>query len=332
MGYDSNVIQAAKQQLDKRKNEREAEFHARQNEIYKNIPRIAEIDRELRITISSVAVAALRKGTDPSQAIASLKKKNLSLQSEREHLLVEHGYSPHALNYQPYCTLCDDNGWRGAEMCQCLKDLCAKEQIRQLSSLLDLQGQSFENFRLDLYSDQPFDGYGSFSPRQNMEYVYDICLHYANEFPDSPYFKNLFLTGSTGLGKTFLSASIARVVSEHGYSVVYDTALNVFAQFESSKFDKDSVAYENTQRYLHCDLLILDDLGSEMRTSFTQSVLYEIVNTRLINNICTVISSNMSLSQIQQNYSPQIFSRIAGKYRSLSFYGEDIRLINKNSV
>ncbi|MCD8143954.1 MAG: ATP-binding protein [Oscillospiraceae bacterium] len=330
MGYDSNVIQAASRQLEERRSRRETEFAARQAEIYAKIPRTAAIDRQLRATISAAAAAALRKGTDPAAAIAALKEENLSLQREREQLLRQAGYAPDALVDQPVCPLCRDTGWRGAEMCACLRELCAREQIHQLSSLLDLRGQSFDSFRLDVYSDEPEPNRG-ISPRQNMQMVYALCKGYAQEFPNF-YFKNLFLTGDPGLGKTFLSASIAGVVAERGYSVVYDTVGNVFAQFEARKFEKDPEAQESTLRYLHCDLLILDDLGSEMKTSFTQSALYEILNFRLVGDRCTVISSNLTLERLKKEYTPQIYSRIAGEYRSIAFFGADVRQYGKNNV
>ena len=219
-------------------------------------------------------------------------------------------------------------------MCRCLQKLCAQEQIRELSKLLDLGEQSFDTFRMDYYSQTPWPGRGA-SPRENMELVYEVCLNYAQKFGRF-YFKNLFLSGAPGLGKTFLSACIARTVSENGFSVVYDTAGNVFAQFEARKFQRDSddgrEAKDETRRYLNCDLLILDDLGSELTTQFTQSALYELVNTRLVAGRNTVISSNLTLEEAARRYSPQIASRLEGEYHVLHFFGDDIRLLKKNRL
>lgn len=168
-----------------------------------------------------------------------------------------------------------------------------------------------------------------------MELVYDVCLNYATKFGRFRL-KNLFLTGAPGLGKTFLSACIARTVSENGFSVVYDTAGNVFAQFEARKFLRDSPdglgARDETRRYLNCDLLILDDLGSELTTQFTQSALYELVNTRLVGDKHTVISSNLSMEEAARRYAPQIVSRLDGEYHVLHFFGDDIRLLRKNRL
>ena len=155
-----------------------------------------------------------------------------------------------------------------------------------------------------------------------MEMVRDICYNYASRFGRTGI-RNLFLSGSPGLGKTFLSACIAQVVSEAGFSVVYDTAIQIFSHFEAEKFGRREAG--SVQRYLSCDLLILDDLGSELTTPFLQSALYQIVNTRLISNKHTVISSNLSQREIALRYSAQVASRIAGEYRLLEFWGQDIR-------
>lgn len=330
MAYPSNIIRRASKVLEARRTEREQAFAARQLEIYQKLPRAAAIDRELSATVAAAVAAAFRKGTNPADAISALRDKNLALQQERAELLAANGYPADALTDQPACPLCKDTGWQGASMCRCLQELCAREQINQLSSLLDLQGQSFDAFRLDYYPETPDPTRQGLSPRQNMDMVRTICRDYASKFPHY-LFQNLFLSGNPGLGKTFLSASIAREVAGKGYSVVYDTAGNIFAQFEAQKFNRDPEAQENTQRYLRCDLLILDDLGTEMKTAFTQSVLYDIINTRLVGEKGTVISSNLGLDQIQERYSPQIYSRIAGSYCSLPFFGRDIRQL-KNQI
>ena len=278
--------------------------------------------------------AALRRGESTAQAIQAIRAQNQDIQKERAVLLGAIGLPEDALDDKPACPLCGDTGWRGAQMCQCLKKLCTQEQIRELSKLLDLGEQSFDSFRLDYYSQTPWPGRGA-SPRENMELVYEVCLNYAQKFGRF-YFKNLFLSGAPGLGKTFLSACIARTVSEEGFSVVYDTAGNIFAQFELKKFQRDAQdaqeAKDETRRYLNCDLLILDDLGSELTTQFTQSALYELVNTRLVAGRCTVISSNLSMDEAARRYSPQIASRLAGEYHVLHFFGDDIRLLKKQRM
>ena len=331
MAYEQNVLRRAAERLEDQRRRREEAQNARRREIYAAIPRVAEIDRQLRRTIVDIIAASLRQGNDPVPAIGAVRDKNLDLQAERADLLVAHGYPADALDDKPACPRCNDTGWRGAVMCDCLKNLCAQEQIKELSKLLDLGEQSFDTFSLDVYSPSPWRGSG-ISPRENMEMVYEICLNYAQKFGRF-YFNNLFLSGAPGLGKTFLSACIARTVSENGFSVVYDTAVNIFSRFEDRKFSRDAEdtreARDETRRYLSCDLLILDDLGSEMTTPFVQSALYTLINSRLTADRRTVISSNLSMEDVRRRYTPQIASRLEGEYRVLPFFGEDIRLLRK---
>ena len=331
MAYEQNVLRRANERLEDQRRRREDQQNVRRREIYAAIPRVAEIDRQLRRTIVDIIAASLRQGNDPVPAIGVIRDKNLDLQAERAELLVAHGYPADALDDKPACPKCNDTGWRGAVMCDCLKSLCAQEQIKELSKLLDLGEQSFDTFSLDVYSPSPWRGSG-ISPRENMEMVYEICLNYAQKFGRF-YFNNLFLSGAPGLGKTFLSACIARTVSENGFSVVYDTAVNIFSRFEDKKFSRDAEdtreARDETRRYLSCDLLILDDLGSEMTTPFVQSALYTLINSRLTADRRTVISSNLSMEDVRRRYAPQIASRLEGEYRVLPFFGEDIRLLRK---
>lgn len=328
MSYDPNVLRLATARLEQQRQQRTAQTEQRRQLAYTRQPRLAQIDRELRATVAAAATAALRQGVDPAPALAALKEKNLDLQDERNVLLGAMGLVPSDLDDTPACPLCSDTGWQGATMCSCLHELCKQEQIRALSSMLDLGGQSFENFRMDYYGTIPHPSTGV-SPRENMENViYPVCLNYARLFGQRAT-RNLFLYGAPGLGKTYLSACIARVVSEQGHSVVYDTAGNIFSRFEAQKFNRDPEAQDETRRYLNCDLLIMDDLGCELTTQFTQSALYELINTRLISGKHTIISSNLTMDDVARRYSPQIASRLEGEYTALHFYGEDIRLQKK---
>ncbi len=333
MAYSESILSRAEARLKQAQQEHQQVQQRRRKEIYRALPRTEEIDQRLRQTAPRILVASLRQGLDQKQALAALRQENMALQEEEETLLKQAGYPPDALTETPYCPLCGDRGWKGTVMCSCLKNLCQQEQIAQLSSMLDLGDQSFDTFRLDYYDRQIWPQFRR-SPREAMEIVLSTCRSYAELF-GTYHHKNLFLFGSPGLGKTFLSACIARVVSEAGYSVVYDTAANVFARFETKKFARQTEdlrqAEADTRRYLTCDLLILDDLGSEFTSPFVQSALYEVVNTRLIEDKHTVISSNLSLEQVRQRYSPQVASRLAGAYMPLTFLGNDIRQMKKKN-
>ena len=313
MAYDPNILRRAAARLEEQKRQREDRREELRRKAYAREPRLAQLDRQLQRTMAELASASLRQGGDMRQTLQAVRDKNLEIQQERAVLLGALGLPEDALDDKPACPKRGDTGWRGAQMCECLKEL------------------SFDAFRLDYYSDQLWPGRAS-SPRTNMDLVYEVCLNYAQKFGRF-HFKNLFLTGAPGLGKTFLSACIARSVSEQGFSVVYDTAGNIFAQFENRKFQRDAegvqTARDETRRYLNCDLLILDDLGSELTTQFTQSALYELINTRLVSDRRTVISSNLTPEDVVRRYTPQISSRLLGEFYILHFFGDDIRLLKR---
>ena len=333
MGYDANVLRRATQRLEQGRRERRERVEGLRRDAYARQPKLERLDRQPQQTMAQLVAAAPRQGEDPARAVREVRERNLAIQQERAVLLGALGLPEDALDDKPACPLCGDTGWQGAKMCRCLRELCAREQIAELSKLLDLGEQSFDTFRMDYYSQSPWPG--GTSPRENMELVYEVCLNYAQKFGRFPI-RNLFLTGAPGLGKTFLSACIARTVSEKGHSVVYDTAGNIFAQFEARKFQRDSAdgqeARDETRRYLNCDLLILDDLGSELVTQFTQSALYELVNSRLVGEKHTVISTNLTLEEAARRYPPQIASRLEGEYHALHFFGDDIRLLKKRQM
>ena len=323
MAYEACVVRAAAAELERQRREQEQRQEAQKALLLGRYPRLREIERELKQTVARAAAAAFRRGEDPGPRIRVLKESNLALQQERRTILLSAGYPEDALEEKPLCPRCGGRGWVGAEMCTCLKALCAREQVKLLSHMLPLGGASFETFSLEKYSDQPWPGMEE-TPRQNMEFVRDMAGEFARKFPRF-HEKNLLFTGGTGLGKTFLSACIARTVAESGFSVVYDTAVHVFATLEEEKFQRDEAAAQAARRYVQCDLMILDDLGSEMTTTFVQTALYTLINDRLTAGKHTVISTNLTSDEIQRRYSPQIASRLLGAYQPLLFYGKDIR-------
>ena len=334
MAYDPAVLRRASQRLEQTRKEREEGRKELRRRLFSQCPELGDIDRQLKGTILDIITSSLRTGRDPGPALQVIRDKNMDLQLRQTQLLQELGYPPDALEDAPQCKACGDSGWVGARMCSCLQALCAQEQVKELSKLLDLGDQSFDSFSLEWYSPLPWPG-EVLSPKENMEFIYDFCLNYAQKFGKF-LFPNLFLTGDPGLGKTFLSACIARTVAENGFSVVYDTAVNLFARFEEQKFSRDvqegREARDETRRYLNCDLLILDDLGSELTTPLVQTSLYTLVNTRLTQGRATVISTNLSMDGMRARYSGQISSRLEGEYRALRFYGEDIRLQRKSRL
>ncbi len=331
MSYEPTVMRRALARLERRREGRERRRFDLERELYAREPRLRQLDAALRGTMADLA--RLATGGWPvapdGPEIAAIRARSEALQGERTALLAGLGYGPDALDERPACPRCGDTGWGPKGMCACLRELCAQEQLRALTALLSLTDeQDFDRLRLDVYSDQPWQGQAR-SPRENMRRVVQVCGGFARQFPDYPL-KNLLLSGGTGLGKTFLSGCIAREVSRRGYSVVYDTAISLFAAFETRRFTRDAgeerQARDDTRRYLGCDLLILDDLGSELTTPLAQTTLYEVVNTRLQAGRHTVISTNLSMDHIAARYTPQLTSRIGGLYQELTFYGNDLRL------
>ena len=321
MGYSEQVLRRARERLEQAKQERERENEAHRREAYARYPRLQEIDRELQMTMAQLMAATLRRGEDPTEAIGQIREKNLALQREREWILEAGDFEEGYLDDAPICAKCGGTGYEGNQMCSCLRELCRQEQKKELTSLLGSGRESFESFRLDVYSDL-YDEKLGVSPRKLMQSNFNICRRYAQNF--TPQAGNLLFSGATGLGKTFLSACIARQVADRGYSVVYETAIRLFSAFESEKFGGEEQR-GLSRKYLACDLLIIDDLGTEMTTQFTISALYNVVNTRMMENRATIISTNLAPETLEGRYSPQIASRVLGTYRLLKFAGSDIR-------
>ena len=323
MGYEKEVLQRARVRYAAAVDEHKRLVNERQQRVYREIPELREIDMKLRGTMAQVMALAFRDGKDPKQEVERIRRENLSLQDRRKQLLTATGYGESYLEEGPLCKKCSDTGYIGETMCQCFHRVCQEEQRKELTSLLNSQESSFDEFNLSYYSSAMDPSLG-ISPREQMEIVYETCVDYARKF--SLHSKSMYLNGGTGLGKTFLSACIARAVVAKGYSVVYETAITLFSCLEKQKFG--SATEEDLRmvgRIQEADLLILDDLGTEMSTAFVPTALYSIVNGRILSGKPTIISSNLAVGEISRRYSPQIASRLMGEYLNLPFLGNDIR-------
>ena len=331
MSIDGKLLRQSLDRLDAEKKARSAKAASARARAYAKYPRIKEIDLALRASMLDV-IGSVAGGGDVDAKIDTAKKKNLGLQAERYELLKAAGLRPEDVDDEPACKKCGDMGFIGTKMCSCLTDIYRDEQKKELSACLKLGKETFNTFCLEYYDDAPDPATGV-SPRRIMTGVFEGCREYARAFGKSS--PNLFLRGSTGLGKTFLSTCIAKTVSERGFSVVYDTAVNIFAAFEDDKFGKGEEgadARSRTRRYLNCDLLIMDDLGTEMLTSMVSSALYTLINTRLVSGKKTVISSNLTPDELSRRYMPQIVSRLEGEFLPLVFCGTDIRKIKRDRI
>ena len=322
MPYSNEIVRKARAELASQKADRESRMAARLREAYEKVPRIRQIDMLLRKSMAAAMQAALLKGEDAKTAMEAVKQANLALQAERK-ALVEDNFAPGWLEETPICPRCGGSGYIGSFMCQCLRELCRREQEKEIALLAD-PGQHFGAFRLEYYSDRP-DPKTGISPRAVMARGYDICRDYAENF--TPAAGNLLFNGGTGLGKTFLSACIAREVAAKGCSVAYETASHLFSKLEKHRFHPDEDTARDMKRLQECDLLILDDLGTELPGQFVTAALYTLLNDRLLANKPMVISTNLNIEEIGQRYSPQIKSRLQGSFRLLPFVGQDIRVL-----
>lgn len=327
MALDGKLLAEAREDLEKIREENKAEQARRRDEVFGNLPELRQIDRRLRMMMNEVIAATLRG--DAAQ-VAALEQESLNLQARSMECLAEHGYPAEYLEDIVSCSKCGDSGYADGRICSCLRRLYDIRAAKGLSSLPGLGTASFDAFDLSFYDTAP-DPVSGISPRRRMERALTLAKGYAAGFgSDSP---NLLFQGGTGLGKTFLSSCIARVVASQGYSVVYETAVAALEAFETRKFSRNpeevEQAEETTRRYLHCDLMILDDLGTEMVTTFSISALYTLINSRLTNNKKTIISTNLTIEELRRLYSPQIVSRLEGEYFSLLFAGRDIRVQKK---
>ena len=322
MSLDGKLLARARERLAARREANHAEQDRREAAVRAAAPEIWRIEAELRALVGQVVDLAGRGGPDAA-GLERIRQKSLELCARKAEILTAHGFAPDYLDDIVDCPRCGDMGYtEDGSICTCLQKLYEEEKTRELSAGMQIGAESFSDFRLDYYQGEA---------RECMELTLGAARTYAERF--SPESGSLLLQGGTGLGKTFLSGCIARAVSAKGYSVVYETVQDAFAAFEEQKFSRDAETYaaasEKVRRMMDCQLLILDDLGTELTTSFTQSALYYIVNSRLTAHRQTVISTNLTDSELAARYIPQIISRVNGEYETLDFLGRDIRAIRK---
>ena len=327
MAYSNEVVRKARAELASRKADHESKTLARLHSAYEKVPRIRQIDIMLRKSMALAMQAVFQTGGDAQIAMEDVKQANLALQQEKKELIERH-FGPGYLDETPICPQCGGSGYIGTFMCQCLRDLCRQEQEKEIALLAD-EGQHFGAFRLEYYSDLP-DPKTGISPRAIMSRGFDICRDYAERF--SPASGNLLFNGGTGLGKTFLSACIAREVAAKGYSVAYETASHLFSKLEKHRFHPDEQTSQEVKRLNECDLLIIDDLGTELPGQFVTAALYTLVNDRLLAGKPMVISTNLNIREIRERYSPQIGSRLYGSFAQITFVGQDIRVIKNRGL
>lgn len=334
MGYPKQVFKRASEELTRRRESARELGLARADEIAERLPEITCIQREMAETAISVTKLVVASAGDISPQIHELREKNLELQRRRAEMLIAAGYPGDYLAEQMACGRCGGSGYLGHDMCGCFKELLKKEAYAELGTSSQAKNCTFADFRLDYY---PIEARpGEVSPRAHMSGIFEACKAYAGSFSPGSASRgsaSLLMLGHTGLGKTHLSLAIAGEVTGKGFGAVYIPVQKLMDKLEAQKFSYSEKAKEQYARdlenVLECDLLVLDDLGAEFTTNFSSSVLYNIVNTRLIESRPTIISTNLESAETEEKYSPRMLSRLMGGYTVMKFIGKDIRFVKK---
>ncbi|MCM1507287.1 MAG: ATP-binding protein [Ruminococcus flavefaciens] len=297
----------------------------RRNAVIENERRIDEINeripqiREINNTIANAGkelIKIIRAGdNDKQQRIEKLKRDNLDAQKASRWCLVQNGYPADYLDIHYTCPVCSDTGYdKDNNICECFIKLCGKLEADEINKHSHLELSSFDTFSLSYYMNNDY---------YIMKEIYESMKRYAEKFNQQS--KSLLLLGGTGLGKTHLSLAIANKVLEKGYSVVYDSTINILHEIEKEHFSREHIS-EMTDLVMQTDLLILDDLGTEHTTPFYSSTIYNIINTRLNRSKPTIISTNLEPNEISKRYEARVASRLVTQYINFHFVGSDVRL------
>ncbi|MDL2273820.1 ATP-binding protein [Oscillospiraceae bacterium OttesenSCG-928-G22] len=331
MSFDNKVLTAVLRAFETKRLRKKADLSRRREEIFAVEPRIGDIDAEIKTASIDIIRSALDGGANPVSRLGTLRDMTGALREERAALLQSLGKPRDYLDETFDCELCEDTGFLPSGPCACLVEAYAEAQLRELRLVLPVDACTFDTFQLAVYPrdrDPEFD----MSPRENMERVFDETAEFAARFGEgSP---NLLLNGGPGLGKTFLMSAIAERVARSGHSVIYGSSVSLLAPYETMKFSRDpdeqAEAGETISRLESVDLLLYDDLGTEMPGAFTNTALYTLLNNRLMRRKKTAVASGLSLEQISGRYLPSIVSRLEGEFLLLPFFGDDIRILQND--
>ena len=322
MGYSKEIYDKVQKELYDIKMEAVDELNRKKDILYNRFPEAAEIEKQLSATAIKAARAVI-SGANSKDELLKLRQTTKNLRERLTQILKSVNLPEDYLELNYRCKKCSDEGYVDGIMCDCMKKMMKKEVYNELNKMSPLELSSFENFSLDFYSDTPQPN-SELTPKKRMAKILEFCKKYASQFKkNSP---SLLMTGSTGLGKTHLSLAIAKEVIEKGFGVIYGSAQNIISKVEKEKFRGHQNSSDETERhYIDCDLLIIDDLGTEYLTSFSSAAIYNIVNSRIMMNKPTIISTNLSMKELEKNYSQRMVSRIIGNNIRLEFLGSDIR-------
>lgn len=329
MGFNSSIQKKAADVLFERRIAAEKRAEHTKEEVFRKCPQARELDRQIAGTGVQAARAVL-KGGDVTAEMQKLRDTNLRLQAELQQLLTDNGYPADAFEPHYSCSLCGDTGYIEEDnrtvVCSCLKQTLVQLACDELNRTAPLALSTFDSFRLDYY-DQQYSPSLGLSPYRLMGKILQFCRTYAQSF--TPNSESILMRGATGLGKTHLSLAIANEVIRRGYGVVYVSAPSVVQKLEKQYFSRGETDDSLMDILTGCDLLIIDDLGTEFRTQFSVSQLYNVFNARMLQHKPVIINTNLDLVDMEKAYSQRFVSRIVGSSTKLDFVGDDVR-VQKN--
>ncbi len=313
MAYSRDNLKKVSELLAARRQNAIAEHQRRQNSFSAICPEMRGIDAALAATGTKIMGAAMSHSlTD--ELLGEIREENRRLRREKSELLISRGYPADWLDIKYTCEKCSDTGYVGINMCECMKRELVLAGFASSGLANLIENQSFENFSYEYYSGNDL---------KNVTYAKNSLKNFAENFNGTSGTSYLLL-GATGLGKTHLSTSVAKVVIQRGYSVVYESAQGMISDFEAVRFGRDYESHRE-DKYFDCDLLIIDDLGVEVDNQFTSSCVYNVLTSRINNKRSTIINTNLTQSELRERYADRITSRLFGEFRPLTFTGRDIR-------
>ncbi|MCR5207469.1 MAG: ATP-binding protein [Eubacterium sp.] len=323
MSYPNELHIKAEKLLEQRRNKAKMLAEEKTAKIRASVPEIDRVQTELANIGIEISQLFLYKG-DAQKKIEELRSRSNALTEKRSDLLVKHGYKRNDTEPPYTCPACKDTGFKDNRICSCHREILKELMRKEVAAHAPLERCTFDNFDLGYYPDAPLEN--SVVPRNRAEKILDAAMRYAQSF--TPKSKSLVFIGKTGLGKTHISLAIANVVINRGYSVCYGTSFDICEDMRAEMFSNNDIFYSKEKVYNY-DLLIIDDLGTEIDNKYNISTIYNIVTNRSNSGKPTIISTNLEWDELLEKYEQRITSRLNGDYLPMTFFGTDIRQLKK---
>lgn len=326
MKFSPEICTKAQRIIDDRRSRAELQLENRRAEVYKNAPEVIEVEKQEANAAAEISKLIISRNGSFADNFEKIKKNNLDAHKFKREILSAHGYPEDYLEINYSCPICSDTGFEDSgKRCSCFVKIASQLAVEELNKSANMPDCDFDHFDLDYYSKTA--DLNGVVPYDNMREVLRFCMRYAADFSD--YSRSLLLMGNPGLGKTHLSISIAKEVLKAGFTCAYGSIQNYLTEVEKEHFGRGEQGKDTLSILTTVDLLILDDLGTETSTQFYESMIYNIINTRINTSRPTIVSTNFSADELQKKYNSRIISRLFGEYSKVNFYGTDIRFERK---